>query len=584
MLAFLSNILGNKEKSLGVAVHIGAGVGRELEIYNAMNFSRIVAVEPDPTLFDKLNRKSKRFEHVQVKNVWVAPKTGETSIYCFANPRFNSLLAPDQLTEHFSNLKQCEQKSSMAEGINDFIENLQPLDPNKVNVLIFDVQGAESNLFSECSQDNLNQFDWVIVRTSQESLYKNSTQANELIKTLATRNLTLRFTDDENVPYTEHYYQRDQNAITIKQLESKLLESQQNNSELTARYEEAGKANLQAKQDINDLNVKLKELSGNTTAKEKELADKKALVEQLKEQIAKLTESTQQQLEVAEQKAKKALQDLANKQIEFEKAQQQIESLSKQLAEKAQQLTKLEAESQETQQRLERENNELSQSVETQKKTVQLLEEKAKHTEDAAKLLRDEKQTLVEQFEEQSQKVQAQQEKAKQAEDKYTQLQGEKQALIELAEEQKQATQESIKLEEAKVRDLQSELAKTKKQLEQQTQWHHQNKDRVENLNKQMTELKQQVLERQKASDMAIKLQTKAQVDLEDLREKYKNKNYNEQQLVELVKELRVKLKQAAEFYHYLENNHPELAELDYADTTASLVKAPKTKKSAKSS
>ena len=52
MLAFLSNILGNMEKSLGIAVHIGAGVGRELEIYDEMNFSQVIAVEPDPTLFD----------------------------------------------------------------------------------------------------------------------------------------------------------------------------------------------------------------------------------------------------------------------------------------------------------------------------------------------------------------------------------------------------------------------------------------------------------------------------------------------------------------------------------------------------
>jgi chromosome segregation ATPase len=88
------------------------------------------------------------------------------------------------------------------------------------------------------------------------------------------------------------------------------------------------------------------------------------------------------------------------------------------------------------------------------------------------------------------------------------------------------------------------------------------NKSWAESLNKQCEELKVYSAERQQSADLALKLQTKAQVDLENLREKYQHKHINEQKLVALISELRAKLKQAAEYYYELQEKHPELNEI----------------------
>jgi uncharacterized coiled-coil DUF342 family protein len=91
--------------------------------------------------------------------------------------------------------------------------------------------------------------------------------------------------------------------------------------------------------------------------------------------------------------------------------------------------------------------------------------------------------------------------------------------------------------------------------------WNQKNKSCAESLNKQCEELKVYSAERQKSADLALKLQTKAKIDLDNLREKYQAKHNNEQKLVDLVGVLRSKLQQAAEYYYELQLNHPELSE-----------------------
>jgi hypothetical protein len=107
-----------------------------------------------------------------------------------------------------------------------------------------------------------------------------------------------------------------------------------------------------------------------------------------------------------------------------------------------------------------------------------------------------------------------------------------------------------------------TQIAELTAQRDQQTQEHQANEQRVESLNKQCEELKVYSATRQKSADLALKLQTKAQIDLDDFREKYQHKHINEQKLVALISELRTKLQQAAEYYYELQAKHPELNEV----------------------
>ncbi|MDB4279705.1 hypothetical protein N9865_02615, partial [Paraglaciecola sp.] len=104
-----------------------------------------------------------------------------------------------------------------------------------------------------------------------------------------------------------------------------------------------------------------------------------------------------------------------------------------------------------------------------------------------------------------------------------------------------------------------TQIAAMTEQRDKEAHSHQQNKSWAASLNKQCEELKVYGAERQKSADLALKIQTKAQVDLENLREKYQHKHINEQKLVALISELRAKLQQAAEYYYELQQMHPEL-------------------------
>ena len=67
--------------------------------------------------------------------------------------------------------------------------------------------------------------------------------------------------------------------------------------------------------------------------------------------------------------------------------------------------------------------------------------------------------------------------------------------------------------------------------------------------------------ERKLTSSLEVnsKLVLKMQIDSDDLRTKYAQKTQSEKELRQLIGELHSKLQQAANFYHQLENKHPEI-------------------------
>jgi FkbM family methyltransferase len=111
-------------------------------------------------------------------------------------------------------------------------------------------------------------------------------------------------------------------------------------------------------------------------------------------------------------------------------------------------------------------------------------------------------------------------------------------------------------------KNKEAQIAELTKLRDQKTHENQETKQRTERLNQQCEELKVYSAARQKSADLALKLQTKAQIDLDDLREKYQHKHINEQKLVALISELRAKLQQAAEYYYELQAKHPELNEV----------------------
>ncbi|BBO26349.1 hypothetical protein AltI4_07370 [Alteromonas sp. I4] len=156
-------------------------------------------------------------------------------------------------------------------------------------------------------------------------------------------------------------------------------------------------------------------------------------------------------------------------------------------------------------------------------------------------------------------------------------------------EECKKETLEQLRVLKEKCAQLESSLATTQKERDEQKEHHFNNKKWAEGLNESNKALQAKLeklepefnklsekhdalraqlttaekREEQLTSTLTLntKLLAKMQLDSEDLRSQFKEKAKSESELKELVRDLHQKLQQAAAFYHRLESQYPELLE-----------------------
>ena len=156
-------------------------------------------------------------------------------------------------------------------------------------------------------------------------------------------------------------------------------------------------------------------------------------------------------------------------------------------------------------------------------------------------------------------------------------------------EECKKETLEQLRVLKEKCAQLESSLATTQKERDEQKEHHFNNKKWAEGLNESNKALQAKLeklepefnklsekhdalraqlttaekREEQLTSTLTLntKLLAKMQLDSEDLRSQFKEKAKSENELKELVRDLHQKLQQAAAFYHRLESQYPELLE-----------------------
>jgi FkbM family methyltransferase len=556
MLAWLAKLLESTDTPIGTVLHIGAGVGAELPLYRDLKCEHVLAIEPDSTLFKKLNAKAKRFHNVSVKQAWIADTAAERNATIFTNPRFNSLLPADNtLLTHFPNVKSNETLTVKTESFDELVtSNIKKTDEG-LHLLILDVQGFETVLFKNSPASTLQLFNWIVVRGSDEVLFEGGSNTSEIKQSLTKQGFELRFSERNQLPFVEQYYELNKSIIELNTAKSQL--------------EKLNNQSILEKEMLNEVNQRL--------------SQKEALNTQLEEKLTKSDE----QFSASQSSLNAQIGDLTNRtqtvQVEAEitavknvEITQQIENIKKSEQEKNEQIKLLEGTVDQSNQLL------------TQKEAInsQLQEKLTKSTE----LFKESRVSLDELKSQLNQEREIAKEKAKNIEAlnaqiiALTDLSKTTHGELELAtaknvdarqqiEKFRQSEQEKnkqISSHQVQKDDLitQLDLAKqafdeSQKKLQNEAHWHEKNKKWAESLNGQSQELKHELTERQKTSDLALKLQTKAQADLDDLREKYKAKHHNEQKLVDLIKELRQKLQQASKFYFYLQEQYPNLTELE---------------------
>jgi FkbM family methyltransferase len=118
---------------------LGSNVGLSV-IYFRLKYpnAKIYAFEPDPETFKKLRKNIKQFNNIFIFNLAISDKNGKEKFYIYPNQSMSS-----SLLQRLPNQPFVEVETKTLDSI------LDELSINKVDLLKFDIEGAEYGVFKK---------------------------------------------------------------------------------------------------------------------------------------------------------------------------------------------------------------------------------------------------------------------------------------------------------------------------------------------------------------------------------------------------------------------------------------------------
>jgi hypothetical protein len=517
-------------------IHVGAGASIANTFYAEWLLPQVLLIEADENSAAKLLRATEQRTGWAVSNTLISSNPEACDFYIASNINESGLIAPELLTHLWKNLKAKEVRSLQTTPLSALIRQ----QISGANWLIIESLTALDVLKSAAEQ--LNQFDVICVRALRNSLSSDLKESSQeaVHRYLVGYAFTLLQVEEEIQPNVINLlYIRDLkriHGIKEAQLVARLTENEAQAKLLQAEKEAHQVAEAELNRQLADLKKQLDEKTNwcQKVVVEKE-AQAKSESEKAQTLLAEEAHKSAQLLQ-AEKESHQAVEAELNKKLADLKKllNEKTNEYQKVVAEKEAQAK---AESEKVQALLAEEVNKYSQLLQAEKETHQAVLAELKAKMDNAVSFHE--------------KVMAEKEvQAKSASEKF------QASFVEEANKSAQLIKAEKEAHQAAI----AELAVIKKERDDQAHWNQKHRDWAESLKREIEALKKDYAEGERAQSLALKLQAKAQVDLEGLRTQYQQKLKQEQNLIELIRELQLKLQAAANYYHQLQLQSPELS------------------------
>ncbi|MDH3465665.1 MAG: FkbM family methyltransferase [Gammaproteobacteria bacterium] len=228
MRHLLEHIAVETGSKLDGVLHVGAGRGRELDHYLRREADRVLLVEANPKLTAQLRARAKNAPQIEVFDAAVAANGGDATLWFLNKPQETSLFRPTRLLERYPNLRVTHNESVRTITLGNLVERLSP-DPSGNNLLVLELQGAELSVLSSIPAKLLQKFSWIITRSSNEALYDDGAQLEEVESVLRTFGFA-RATPAEDLPglpFQEVLFRRNAFQIQLAELNDLLKEREE---------------------------------------------------------------------------------------------------------------------------------------------------------------------------------------------------------------------------------------------------------------------------------------------------------------------------------------------------------------------
>ncbi|NET44185.1 FkbM family methyltransferase [Okeania sp. SIO2B3] len=180
---FISGVLGQFPQMFDLAklcsqnsiqprgvIHIGAYEGEEIKAYREMGMAKVLFVEANPQVFDRLQKKMAGMPEVRVANYALCERNGLVDLHIAANEQSSSILSPKDDSDQSIYTREISKVTVEAKTLDSLLAELE-LPPEDFNLLNIDIQGAE--LLALQGATNALQFvDGINIEVNYEEIYQ----------------------------------------------------------------------------------------------------------------------------------------------------------------------------------------------------------------------------------------------------------------------------------------------------------------------------------------------------------------------------------------------------------------------------
>jgi chromosome segregation ATPase len=328
----LGKIASSLDGPLDLVVFIGSGFSVEWSDFATLNPKRWVWVEGDPEAAERLNLQLAGRDSCSVLPVLVTPNGAKSSFYRYNLSFLNGTLPLGEMQSLYPRLKIVEERELPSQTLSTLLATI-PLSGQGKRLLILDLPGQEAALLESVVPDQLQVFDWIIIRGCRKALQEGA-QSMEASRARLDGALFEKIMSDEvSDPFWPlglfHFDRR--MTVLLKELENRtqlLVEKVAENDRQTQRLE--------------DLEVQLKLSREKLDAARQQLGEKNQRIEAVETARTEL-ENRLQLLVEKENEANQLAQRIAELETQLNSRAGELEAARQQLGELNQRIEAVES-------------------------------------------------------------------------------------------------------------------------------------------------------------------------------------------------------------------------------------------------
>lgn len=189
---FRSNVLGEVQQGMldlqqlcrqhsltprGV-IHVGAHEGTELKAYQDLGVQKVLFIEANPVVFERLQANIAETPNVQAANFAISNQNGTVKLHVTSFDQSSSILPLKQHQEIYPQIQETHQVTVPSRTLDALLQELG-LDPSDFNLLNIDIQGAEL-LALQGATNWLKYVDAINTEVNYEELYEGCALIHQL--------------------------------------------------------------------------------------------------------------------------------------------------------------------------------------------------------------------------------------------------------------------------------------------------------------------------------------------------------------------------------------------------------------------